>query len=251
MNQSTSDEYFSNIKQNKNLREQYLKNLLSGIERSQNKKEFLLDNFAPFVPSNAMIRTLARYELFKLIMDIPGSVVECGVFAGHGMFSLLHAHYALEPSNVYRKFVGFDTFQGFPDIHAEFDGTELKPNQYKFDDLELLEFLNSTHRNFWPEHQQAKLKFVQGNANETIPKYIAENPSFVCALLYLDVDLYDPTLTALKNIVPKMQSGAIIAFDELGFEEFPGETKAFFDWAAGEKFKLKKLPYSKITYIQL
>jgi len=251
MNQSTSDEYFSNIKQNKNLREQYLKNLLSGIERSQNKKEFLLDNFAPFVPSNAMIRTLARYELFKLIVDIPGSVVECGVFAGHGMFSLLHAHYALEPSNVYRKFVGFDTFQGFPDIHVEFDGTELKPNQYKFDDLELLEFLNSTHRDFWPEHQQAKLKFVQGNANETIPKYIAENPSFVCALLYLDVDLYDPTLTALKNIVLRMQSGAIVAFDELGFEEFPGETKAFCDWAAGDKFKLKKLPYSKITYIQL
>jgi hypothetical protein len=249
MDSISSEQYFS--KQKKTLREKYLNSLAVAVDQNWTNKNLVLDNFAAFVPSTAMIRSLARYELFKLIENIPGDVVECGVFAGHGLFSFLHAHYAIEPSNSYRKFIGFDTFDGFPKIHPEFDGATLKPNQYRFDNIELLEFCNTAHQEFWPEHQQVELKLVQGDIVETIPNYLQDNPSFLCALLYLDVDLYKPTLTALKNIMPKMQKGSVIAFDELGFEEFPGETIAFFEWAAGEKFELKKLPFSKITYITL
>jgi hypothetical protein len=243
-------QYFSTIN-HPDQRRQYLRNLLDGAKTSKYDPDFLLDNFSPFVPTTAFIRSLVRYELFKLIIDIPGTIVECGVFSGHGMFSLLHSHFALEPENIYRRFVGFDTFEGFPSIDEKLDGDYLKPTQHRFDELDLLNFLNQAHQNFWPEYQQVKLDFVKGDAVTTIPKWIDENPAFLCALLYLDFDLYHPTLAALTHIVPRMQSGAVIAFDELGFEKFPGETQAFFDWAGGNKFQLLKLPFSKVTYIKL
>src|SRR5262245_40486861 len=46
-----------------------------------------LENFAKYVPRQNLGRFLARYEIFKLIKDIQGSIVECGVLFGGGLMS--------------------------------------------------------------------------------------------------------------------------------------------------------------------
>lgn len=41
----------------------------------------LLD-FSKFVPRQNLTAFLTKYEIFKLVVDVPGSLVECGVFHG-------------------------------------------------------------------------------------------------------------------------------------------------------------------------
>ena len=36
----------------------------------------------------------------------------------------------------------------------------------------------------------------------------------IVSLLYLDMDIYEPTKVALKELLPRMAKGSIIAFDE-------------------------------------
>ena len=68
-------------------------------------------------PINSIQRFLARYELMKMIQDIPGAIIEMGVCSGNGLMSLIHCHNVLQPTYRYREFYGFDTFEGFPSVH--------------------------------------------------------------------------------------------------------------------------------------
>lgn len=67
------------------------------------------------------------------------------------------------------------------------------------------------------------------------------------SLLYLDLDIYEPTKVALKEFLPRMSKGSIIAFDELNYRSFPGETIAMLE-ELGTKYKLKQLLNSHINY---
>ena len=56
----------------------------------QNSKDSNLEKartFAKFAPREHMTKFLARYEIFKKILEIPGSIVDCGVFAGQSLFT--------------------------------------------------------------------------------------------------------------------------------------------------------------------
>src|SRR5690606_8723857 len=75
-----------------------------------------LENFAKYVPRQNLARFLARYEIFKLIQGIQGSIVECGVLFGGGLLSFAKLSTILEPYNFQRRIVGFDTFTGFPEV---------------------------------------------------------------------------------------------------------------------------------------
>src|SRR5262245_26098723 len=78
-----------------------------------------LENFSKYVPRQSLARFLARYELFRLIHEIQGSIVECGVLFGGGLLSFAKLSTILEPYNFQRRIIGFDTFTGFPDIAEE------------------------------------------------------------------------------------------------------------------------------------
>ena len=46
-------------------------------------------------------------------------------------------------------------------------------------------------------------------------------------MLFIDLDLYEPTKFALEQFLPRMHKGSIIAFDELDNPQWPGETLFF------------------------
>ena len=77
-------------------------------------------DFALHTPINSIQRFLARYELMKMITEIPGAVIELGVCSGNGLMSLVHCHNILQPTYRYREFYGFDTFEGFPEVHKNY-----------------------------------------------------------------------------------------------------------------------------------
>jgi hypothetical protein len=61
---------------------------------------------------------------------------------------------------------------------------------------------------------------------ETVPRFLQDNSHLVVSLLFLDLDLFEPTRIALQSFVPRMPKGAVLAFDELDNPIWPGETSA-------------------------
>jgi len=86
---------------------------------SSDPVEIRLENFPKYVRRQSLKRFLAMYELFKRVLPVKGSVVECGVFRGFGLMSWAKLSTILEPENLTRRIYGFDTFAGFPAVSDE------------------------------------------------------------------------------------------------------------------------------------
>ena len=61
-------------------------------------------------------KMLAHYELYKSIVNLPGHIVECGVFKGASLIRFCTYREILE-SPYSRKVLGFDAFGKFPEQH--------------------------------------------------------------------------------------------------------------------------------------
>ena len=78
-----------------------------------------LENFPKYVRRVHLKRFLALYEIYKMILPVKGSIVECGVFRGFGLMSWAKLSAILEPENLTRRIYGLDTFDGFPAVVAQ------------------------------------------------------------------------------------------------------------------------------------
>ena len=91
--------------------------------------------------------------------------------------------------------------------------------------------------------EKNKIQLIKGNATQTIPQYIAENPHLLISLLYLDFDIYEPTVSTIQNFLPRMPKGAIIAFDEINNPYWAGETLAMLENLEVSRLRLKCFPF--------
>jgi len=205
-----------------------------------------LQSFPRHVRRQDIARFLAKYELFKLALPIHGSVVEGGVFSGGGLMAWAHFSAILEPYNYTRRIIGFDTFSGFPEVHVQDGETTTSELLQKgafathnniMTELEALAAIHDRNR---PLGHIKKTELVKGDATITIPQYVSAHPHLLVSFLYLDFDLYAPTKTALETLWPLMPKGAIVAFDELNCEEFPGETSALLEFAGASGVALRR-----------
>lgn len=95
-----------------------------------------LQNFTKYIRRQDLSRFLAKNELFKLQLNIPGSIIECGSFQGGGTMTFAQLSAIYEPFNHTRKVISFDTFAGFPDI-SEKDINDKR--SYNIGDLKVFE----------------------------------------------------------------------------------------------------------------
>jgi hypothetical protein len=215
--------------------------------------EEAMTSFAKFAPRQDMTKFLARYELFKKILNVHGSIIECGVLYGQGTFSFGLFSSILEPINYQRKVIGFDTFEGFDsftdeDMHAS-SGLK-KEGELKGSNIQDLEYLSNLFDANRPLGNMKKIEFVKGNSIETIPKYIKDHPELIVSLLYLDYDIYQPTKHALIRLWDRIPTGGIIAFDEVGSSAWSGETTAMLEFFREKNMKLERFIFEpNISYI--
>lgn len=185
-------------------------------------------------------KILARYELFKRIICLPGDIVEGGVFKGAGILYWAKLIEIFNPLSI-RKVVGFDTFTGYPSFRYESD---IKASRKLISDanytgtsskviMQIADSLNLSHR----------IELVEGDATVTISNYVEDNPGFRVALLNLDFDIYEPTIAALKNLFPLVVPNGIIAFDEYAVKEW-SESNAVDEFFKGERVTYQSLPWA-------
>ena len=207
--------------------------------------EVKLENFPKYVRRQHLKRFLALYELFKLVLPVKGSIVECGVFRGFGLMSWAKLSTMLEPENLTRRIYGFDTFAGFPSHSDKDTNSVAMPEQgalYADSYEELTALLEEYDRDRFLGHID-KVHLVKGDVTETIPRFVTEHPHLVVSLLFLDLDLYEPTKAAIEHFLPRMPRGAVIAFDELDNPMWPGETLAMLDCVGAARLRLRRLEW--------
>ena len=216
------------------------------IEANSESKLF---HFTKYVRRHEIARFMVQYELFKKIQNIKGSIVECGVYQGAGVMAWAKISEALEPYNFLRKIYGFDTFEGFPSISKEDINSKnkaitqigyLKPDYDVFNELQ--ECIASFNESRLLKHEE-KIYLEKGDAMKTIPAFLKNNQHVLVSLLYLDFDLYEPTLSALTSFLPRMPKGAIVAFDELHDSKWPGETQALLKVLNLNNYKLESFSF--------
>jgi len=208
-----------------------------------------LENFPNWVRHRDLARFLFKNEIYKKILEVPGVIFECGVLYGGSLATWLHLGEIYEPVNYGRRVFGFDTFEGFPDV-----GEKDKPANPKYPELyqagtysakkaesnlfELFELIDKTRK----IPQIPRMRMVKGDVCKTVPDIINSDKSILVSLLYLDLDLYEPTKVALETCLPRMPKGSIICIDELCYEDWPGETEALIDIFNINKLQLKRTP---------
>lgn len=220
--------------------------LREAFERSPESFEDKLNNFSKYARRQAMTKTFAQYEIFKRILPVKGSVVECGVLRGGSLFTWFHLSSVLEPLNFTRRIYGFDTFEGFAAVADQDRATlsqHVKAGDLRGSTHEELSELVKIHDSNRVLNHIDKVHLVKGDASKTIPAFVETHPHLVVSLLYLDFDLYEPTCAALEHFVPRMPKGAVLAFDELDNPLWPGETRAAMDKLGLNKLRIERVEF--------
>lgn len=208
-----------------------------------------LENFTKYVSRESITRFLARNEVFKTQLNIHGSILDFGVRRGASLMTWAHLSAIYEPVNYNREIIGFDTFTGFPEIDGKNDMGSCKDiiakgalsveGGMKDDILRAIALHDSTR---YLGHME-KVRLIEGDILETLPKFLDENRHTVVSLLHVDVDIYAPTKCILETVLPKMPKGAVILFDEINMKVFPGETVALAETIGIGNLKINRFDF--------
>jgi len=207
------------------------------------------DDFLAYGTLDRYTKLWARYELFKMVLALPGDIVECGVLNGGGLFYWARLLQVFNPLSQ-RKVIGFDTFEGYPETmkgkqDKRTSDAFIKTTRYTGAlPEEIMKTAASLGLDRW-------IELVKGDATKTINEYVQKNPGFRAALLNLDFDIYEPTLAALENLYPLVVPGGIVVFDEYAVYRW-GESKAVDEFFKDKKIVLKSLPwtFSPTAYLE-
>ena len=184
-------------------------------------------------------KILSHYEIYKMIKEIPGEIVECGVFKGASYlrFAMFREIFGNPFS---KKIIGFDTFSKFPETTFQDDNKARNKfiNSSGSDTIskdKLLKILDNKGLN---KH----VDLIEGDITETIPSYVKANPELKISLLNLDTDIYEPAVTILEHLYPKITKGGILMLDDYGTH--PGETKAVDEYFKNKTVEIKKFSFA-------
>lgn len=183
-------------------------------------------------------KILAHYELFKLALNVPGTIVECGVFKGASLsrFAMFRDLFGNPYS---KKIIGFDIFGEFPETKFDSD----KKVQQKFIKEAGLQSISVDQMMQVLKHKECDrfVELVPGDICDTVPKYVKDHPELKISLLNLDTDIYEPAVTTLEHLYPRIEKGGVLILDDYG--TFPGETKAIDDYFRNEDVTIQKFPF--------
>lgn len=164
------------------------------------------------------IECLSLIAQFK---NVEGCIIECGVWRGGMMGGI--ADILGKDRNYYL----FDSFEGLPKA-KEIDGQSAI--EWQKDTTSPGYYDNCKAEMNWAEKAMKKsgagnYTFIKGWFSETIPTYQLKEP---IAVLRLDGDWYDSTMTCLEGFFNKVAKGGLIIIDD--YYVWEGCSKALHDY---------------------
>lgn len=182
-------------------------------------------------------KILAHFELYKITRDLPGHIVECGVFKGMSLIRFATFRDLCENA-LSKKVLGFDAFGDFPKPELEKDKNFVKGWEAGAGKGISCEELH----NVFKYKKIDNVELFKGDINDTVPRYIGENPQLKISLLHIDTDVYKPSVTVLNYLYDHVVKGGVIILDDYGTEY--GGTLAADEFFSDKNVLIRKLPIS-------
>ncbi len=103
------------------------------------------------------------------------------------------------------------------------------------------------HESESPLSHIKKYEIIKGDVSITLKEYLDNNPETIIALVYFDLDIYEPTKKCHELIKPFLTKGSVIGFDQLLFKDYHGETLALKEVYGLDKYKIQRMPLNPFT----
>ncbi|WP_426010557.1 TylF/MycF/NovP-related O-methyltransferase [Caulobacter sp. DWR2-3-1b2] len=165
--------------------------------------------------------------------QVPGAVVEFGVFEGRWLEFLMNT---MDGMGMARPVLGFDSFEGLPAPTEADEGMGWAEGEYNAPLTQVSQRLRLAER--------PHLKLIKGWFCDTIG--LPEAQVDQIAYARVDGDLYESAVDTLSYLSGKLVDGAILVFDDWTFNPEKGETKAFFEWAPTSGYTFESLGFFSI-----
>ena len=188
------------------------------------------------------IYALVRAVEYVAAREIPGAIVECGVWRGGSMMAAALTLLRLGATD--RELYLYDTFAGMPPP-SEADTTrsgehaaDLLADEDQDSHLwaiaSLADVRDAVLSVGYPEE---RIRFVEGRVENTLP---ADAPDEI-ALLRLDTDWYESTKHELVHLYPRLAPGGVLILDDYG--HWQGARRAVDEYLAesGEPLLLNRI----------
>ncbi len=177
--------------------------------------------------SEAQLLALIDAVRYCVVRELPGALVECGVWLGGSVLAMILTLEELAAAD--REIYLYDTFAGMtaPTAHdvSPFEQPALQtwreaeragelpwrglfePEAFNLERVQAMLLATG-----YPENL---LRFVQGPVQETLPAAMPDR----LALLRLDTDWYESTRHELEHLFPRLAPGGVLIVDDYGHWE--------------------------------
>jgi O-methyltransferase len=179
----------------------------------------LYEEVAPYtLTPPAAVAALADAVRHVCTNNVPGAIVECGVWRGGSMRAV--ARTLLDLGETDTDLYLFDTFEGMSEPTN-------KDVMWTGERADAVLARESKESNFWARapldqvrevmhalpYPKSKIHFVKGKVEETIPDQAPDE----IALLRLDTDWYESTKHELEHLYPRLVTGGVLILDDYGW----------------------------------
>ena len=184
-------------------------------------------------------RALALSQSVEYVIrqNIPGDIVECGVWKGGSMMAVAKT---LMQLNASRPLHLFDTFEGMSeptehdrDLYGNRADEQMESEEKNESLVWAYSPLDDVRKNVLSTGYDSELiKFVKGKVEDTLPEHAPDRIS----LLRLDTDWFESTYHELQTLYPRLSVGGVLIIDDYG--HWAGARKAVDQYFEENNLKL-------------
>lgn len=164
-------------------------------------------------------KMLTKNNLYNQVKDLNGDIFEFGVFKGASLALWLQL-IKLHESHSSTLVVGFDFFDKVETLSSLSDENKELMNSVlsrgKTDEDICMDVIYEKCQKIIPN----KLILIKGDARKTSIAFKNENPGARIKILYLDMDVDEPTFVVLQTMWEKVVINGLVVLDEYGFHKW-------------------------------
>lgn len=178
----------------------------------------LIDHWPLYAGVYSISRFYSIGKYLEQSLDIPGHIAEIGSWRGANLMFMAKLLRIFDPHSN-KQVHSFDGFEGLQKFSEQDAGAVRTKGYYKGSLEELVDVIALYEMN-------DDIVIHQGLVETTMPELLKARSELSFSLVYIDVDLYEPTAIALAQLHDRLSIGGMFIFDEWNTAMFPGETVA-------------------------
>jgi hypothetical protein len=212
-------------------------------------KQEICRNFQIYTRRIFLKRFLAHYELFRMVVDLPGDIVELGVYRGASLMSWANFLEIRNMGDRQKQVFGFDNFRGITPLDEKDGKQDSRVSKVMggYDAGVFEEILEDAIAIFDNDRfipYKPRVILIKGNIEETVPRFVEERPGLRICLLHFDCDTYRPTKVGLEVLWPRVVPGGVVLFDEYGIRPWEGESNAVDEYFEDKNVTIYRLDWA-------